>query len=255
MPSLWKNKFEIKPGYWVFEPSEECRVIGNELKNIILGKWQPPDYYFHFQYGGHVAAAKSHFGNIFFLKLDLSKFFYSINRSRITRNLKEFFEYSTARDYAKSSTVRDPNNKYKFFLPYGYVQSLCLASLALSKSQLGTELNKIRKNNGCTISVYVDDLIISSNNIELLYKIKDVVIDSAKKSKFLINENKTEGPSTLITAFNFDISYNSVKINETRFYELLENHKKSDLMTQKEGIEGYVRSVDLNQYQFFMSLI
>lgn len=255
MPSLWSNKFEIKSGYWVFEPSEECRVIGGDLKNKIFGKWQPPDYYFHFQDGGHVAAAKSHFGNVFFLKIDISKFFCSINRSRITRNLKEFFGYADARDYAVKSTVRDPNNKNKFFLPYGYVQSLCLASLALSKSQLGVELNKIRRSNGCAISVYVDDIIISSKNIDLLYGIKDVVIESARKSKFFINENKTEGPSTLITAFNLDISYNSVKINQTRFYELLDNHRDSDLIAQKEGIEGYVRSVDLNQYQLFMSLI
>jgi hypothetical protein len=90
MPLTWVHRFERKPGRWVFEPSEEAREEGAEIKALIESHWKPPSFYFHLRQGGHVAALRAHLASTWFVKLDIADFFGSVSRSRIARLLKEF---------------------------------------------------------------------------------------------------------------------------------------------------------------------
>ena len=88
MHPKWVNRFELKPGRWVFEPSAESKALGQKIKAAVEKAWRPPNFYFHLRSGGHVEAVRSHLENTHFLRVDIQDFFGSVNRTRITRCLK-----------------------------------------------------------------------------------------------------------------------------------------------------------------------
>ena len=161
LPS-WSNRFELKAGRWVFEPTTEARNKGLQIKTAIQKVWSPPKFFYHLRSGGHVAALRAHLGATVFARVDIEDFFGSVNRSRVTRNLKSRFSYVEARAMARDSVVAHPTAvPQRFILPYGFVQSPILASLALFDSRLGTLLCNFAKTSGLNVSVYVDDIIVS----------------------------------------------------------------------------------------------
>lgn len=161
----WTSKFIIKEYSWVFVPTDETVQNGIAIKKTIKEKWQPPEYFYHLAKGGHVKALHQHLNNKYFIHLDIKDFFGSINRSRITRCIKEIAPYERAREIAIESTVRHPEfPTQKFILPFGFVQSPIIASICLSKSALGRHLHHLSKKKEFDVSVYMDDIILSSNS-------------------------------------------------------------------------------------------
>lgn len=251
MPSnpKWISKFQIKPNSWVFVPTEESVKYGNEIKLSIENRWSVPDNYFHLKEGGHVQALRSHIKNQFFIHLDIRDFYGCVNRSRVTRCLKEFFGYTVARDIAVASTVKLPESSAtKYILPFGFVQSPIIASLCLYKSGLNKYLSNLRKQ---VVSVYMDDIIISGNDIELLQKILEEVKIEAHKSRFTLNPDKEEGPSKKITAFNIELSQGMLTISDGRFIHFCDAYNLSESENQRKGIVGYVSSVNPDQAKHF----
>src|SRR6188474_2119178 len=110
MPAKWLNRFELKPGRWVYVPAADTRASGIAIKAKVEKLWSPPNYFYHLRSGGHVAALRSHTGNNIFFKADIQNFFGSINRTRITRCLKSKISYKVAREWAVASTVQDPGS-------------------------------------------------------------------------------------------------------------------------------------------------
>ncbi|GID04810.1 hypothetical protein TMM008_20120 [Pseudomonas sp. 008] len=218
---------------------------GELFKKLIEFKWLPPSNYYHLKSGGHVDAIKYHLDGQFFIHADLKKFFNSINRSRITRELKPYFGYEKARSIAMESTVSIPLESGQVFaLPFGFVQSTIIASLCLRKSRLGKTIHKLDSTEGIKASVYVDDIIISTQSMEKANLALSMIQESSKKSGLLLNKEKLKGPAESITAFNIDLSPNLVMISNTRFRELLANYRNSTSDNQKNGIFGYVYSVN-----------
>src|ERR1041384_3097719 len=99
MKPKWSNKFEIKPGKWVFIPTVEMVKVGKEIKQAIEDYWKPPRYFYHLRAGGHVRALRAHLGNSTFVRLDIRDFFGSINKNRITRCLKVKFGHVKSRGW------------------------------------------------------------------------------------------------------------------------------------------------------------
>lgn len=91
------------------------------------------------------------------------------------------------------------------------MQSIILASLCLNDCKLGKYLEKTNSNE-ISISVYVDDIILSSNNLQLLNKKFDELQEIAKKSNFKLNNNKIQKPQQKIKVFNIETSNNSIHI-------------------------------------------
>ena len=90
MASKWAAKYERKPGRWVFEPTDEYRRIGEEIKKATRKAWRPPPYYFHLRRGGHVRSLQRHLRNSYFVRFDIEDFFGRVNQTRVTRCLKEY---------------------------------------------------------------------------------------------------------------------------------------------------------------------
>ncbi|WP_447905564.1 reverse transcriptase domain-containing protein [Stenotrophomonas sepilia] len=239
----WEHRFQVKSGRWVFVPTPASRAVGEQIRARVAKAWSPPAFYYHLRKGGHVAALRAHAESTYFFRCDLKNFFGSINLSRVTRCLKRYFSYVEARGMASASVVIAPGAT-KTMLPYGFVQSPLLASLALDQSRVGAYLRKLSAQEGITVSVYMDDIVVSSLEIGLLDKIKAELGEKAEKAGISLNQEKTEGPSTLVTVFNVELSHNSLVISEERMAEFREALMIASCDAVAMGILGYIASVN-----------
>lgn len=247
MPQKWVTKYQRKPGRWVFEPTDEYRAIGEEVRKATQKAWRPPSYYFHLRKGGHVAALRRHAVKTYFARFDIEDFFGRVNQTRVTRCLKEYFGYSTARRMAQDSTVRHPTVPSRWVLPYGFVQSPILASLALSTSRLGSALDRLHKARGISVSVYVDDIIVSCDNHEKLQQTCEMLVAAAQKSGLAFNTAKCQGPAQAITAFNIELTHASLQIVADRLAQFAAELATTPSAQRTQGIFGYVKSVNVAQ--------
>lgn len=248
----WLSKFKTNNGSWVFVPTEHSIELGKVIKLKLDKSWKKPRYYYHLSSGGHVKALKKHLNNHFFLHLDIKNFFGCINKTRVTRNLKSFFDYKKSRKMAIESTVLLPEStSKKYILPFGFVQSPIIASLCLYNSKLGQYLDLIERK-GVSVSVYMDDIIISSNNEIMLMKLLLILEKASVESNFRLNPNKTEGPARKITSFNIELSHLQLIINQERMDSFDKAYSKGNKY-QKEGILSYVNSVNKDQVRELIS--
>ena len=248
----WITKFEIKPGSWVYVPSAESEIEGRQITEIIRKRWTPPSHFYHLNAGGHVKALQAHLKNRAFACIDIKDFFGSIGRSRITRALTGKVSYEQARSMAKRSTVPVENKPHSHALPFGFTQSPILASICLENSALGKTLRQITNSRVIEATVYMDDIVLSSDDPVLLEKSFDDVIAATKRSSFLVNEKKTQPPSPIITTFNIELSRDCMKITEKRLAELIANYWSSTNNFQKDGILNYIVSVNPLQASCFL---
>lgn len=244
----WISKFTVKEGSWVFVPAEKTAEIGLAIKKDLQERWKTPSFYYHLNRGGHVAALQSHMHHKCFLHMDIRDFFGHVNRSRITRSIKSYFSYSSAREIAIESTVRMPKSgSEQFMLPFGFVQSPILASVCLSKSALGRRLRELHKHPDFTVSVYMDDIIISADRLTLLGDVLQSVTDAADKAGFPLNSEKQEGPGSGVTSFNVTLRHGDLRITDDRMDKFAAAYTASTNKHQREGILGYVNSVNPEQ--------
>ncbi|MCO5119744.1 MAG: reverse transcriptase domain-containing protein [Burkholderiaceae bacterium] len=248
MPAKWLHRFERKPGRWVFEPSPEARAEGTEVKVLVESRWNAPRYYFHLRPGGHVAALQRHQRNASFIKVDIADFFGSVSRSRISRVLKEFFSHTDARRMATASTVQHPDDDGRQILPYGFIQSPLLASLALHKSALGKYLDELHREKRLVVTVYVDDLIVSGDDHDALGHVLAELKLRARRSRFALSDEKEQGPAASISAFNIELTSGvPLSILPPKLAEFRDVFRASTNELQRAGIQGYVRSVNETQ--------
>jgi len=245
MPAKWLHRFERKPGRWVFEPSPEARAEGIEVKALVESRWKAPAYYFHLRRGGHVAALLRHQRSTSFVKVDIADFFGSVSRSRVSRVLKEFFPHPDARRMATVSTVQHPDDDGRQILPYGFIQSPLLASLALHKSALGKYLDELHREPRFVVTVYVDDIIISGgDDVELGIALSELKT-KAQRSRFVFSDEKEQGPAASISAFNIELATGSpLSILPPKLAEFRDAFRASPSELQRAGIQSYVRSVN-----------
>lgn len=241
----WTSKFEIKEGAWVFVPTEETIARGLAVKKLIEDFWAAPDHYYHLRKGGHVRALREHTKHSFFIHLDIQNFFGQINRSRVTRSLKEYIPYEQAREIAIESTVRLPESAAaKYILPFGFVQSPIIASVCLSKSALGRYLSRLKQRKGLAVSVYMDDILVSGDDSDELGIELEKITAAADKSGLPLNNKKQEGPGACVTAFNVQLSQGLLEITPSKLQELASAYAYSLNEHQRAGILNYVLSVN-----------
>jgi hypothetical protein len=248
----WKSRFKLKEDCWVFVPNKESMIYGLELKEKIQSRWTPPSFYYHLRDGGHVAAIKSHLTNSSFCHLDIRHFFNNVSRSKVTRSLVPFFGYEMSREAACNSTVKSPG-KSGYSLPYGFVQSSILASLSLSKSTLGKKLAELKKSTGITVSVYVDDIILSAKDPDVLQNAVAAICAAAERSKFPINEIKKEGPAPIISSFNIELTHATLSIKKDRIKRFQEALTESKNIHQVKGILNYAGTINTGQRDMLAS--
>jgi len=241
----YEFKFEVKPGKFVFVPTSACKDYGYRINRKILSRWTPDQYFYHLKKaGGHVAAMRPHLDQQFHASVDLTKFFTSVSRTRVHRALcKIGFTNRQAFDIATESCVEDAGRKY---LPYGFPQSMLLATLVFEKSALGAEFRKLREE-GVVITVYVDDILISANNLDILRQSYERVLSSIQQSGFEASAEKSEEPGTVISSFNCTID-NRITIVDER----MERFREQLLIASpraREAIIRYVGVINIDQAQ------
>lgn len=249
MPSRdrWISKFQIKEGTWVFVPSRETIENGNKIKRKIENVWDSPKVFYHLKKGGHVRALQDHLDKKYFLHLDIKDFFGHITRTRVTRSLKDHLPYEESREIAVESTVRLPeSSSSKYILPFGFIQSPIIASVCFSKSAFFKKLHSLCKD-GFTLSVYMDDIILSHNNCDRLTEQMALLKKASERSGFPLNDKKQEGPSEGITAFNVFLTQGELSIIPEKFNELRNNYQNSENEFQRAGIASYVYSINNSQ--------
>lgn len=199
----YEFRFEIKPGKFVYVPTDACKKYGYDLNKKILARWNPEPYFYHLRKaGGHVAAMRPHLEASFHASVDLTRFFTSISRTRVQRALcKIGFSNRLALDIATESCVEAGGRK---FLPYGFPQSMLLATLVFENSALGAVVRKLRAE-GIIITVYVDDILISSNDLADLKSAYEQVLSGIDLSGFEASLAKSEEPGAAISSFNCKI--------------------------------------------------
>lgn len=207
----WLRYYELSPGSqkYIYIPTDESRTTGSEIINILKDRWKKPEYFYHFRAGGHLSAIKVHFYNgepCQFSVFDLSGYYRQITRSKLVRVLKKYVGYERALDWAQKSTVLQ-NGDLGRSIPLGFVQSGFLASLVLDNSCLGKTLREINKTPNIRISVFVDDIIISSQDHELLSFYSQKIKQASKKSNLTLHNRKTFCNIDSINIFN--LSYTS----------------------------------------------
>lgn len=249
MPSRdrWRSRFQIKEGTWVFVPTQETIEIGHKIKRKIENVWDSPEVFYHLKKGGHVKALQNHLDKKYFLHLDIKDFFGHINRSRVTRSLKDHLPYEEAREIAMESTVRSPESSNpKYILPFGFVQSPIIASVCFSKSAFFRKLHSLF-NDGFTLSVYMDDIILSHNNCDRLSEQMSSLKEASERSGFPLNDKKQEGPGERITAFNVFLTKGELSIIPGKFDEFKNAYRSSENKFQRSGIASYVNSINSSQ--------
>lgn len=244
----WINKFEVSPGKWVYVQSETQKAASRAIIKSLEGKWTPPYFYYHLsRSGGHVAAVNSHIEHKFFIYFDIKSFFSSINRTRVTRVLKKHYPYQEARSIANYSTVKIKNNlESVYILPFGYSQSPYLSAMCLADSKLGKVLESINTKI-VKVSVYMDDIIISSDNPLQLMIARERVIEAMKRSNFEWSKKSILNPSKTITVFNILLSRGSLAVTNERMDSFRREYYLTNSPFVKEGIVNYIYSVNSNQ--------
>lgn len=218
MPVSFQNyefSFQLK-GRAVFVPSADGRDIGERIKSLIETRWPFDDSFFHFLPGGHIRALHIHREQRYFSRIDLQNFFYSVGRNRVKRALKEV-GIKKAEHFSKWSTVKNPYAPPSYSLPYGFVQSPILASLALLRSEVGTRLRHLPE--GILKSIYMDDIVLSSNDLAELTAAYAAVQESIGTAGFQINSAKAIPPSESILAFNCRLELGLTEVTGDRIAE------------------------------------
>ncbi len=230
--------YENNRGKPVFVPSDEGRKIGRELKRKLERRFDPPEFYFHLRDGGHVAAIHAHRAKKYFARVDIENFFYSISRNRVARALRHLNMAGSER-YAKWSTVKNPYGNPSYSLPYGFVQSPILASIVLAQSPLGALLNELAER--VLVSVYMDDIAISSNNLRNLERAFRKIRRKCKESKFPINEAKSCAPGLEMELFNCHLTRMQTLVTEAR-RQVFYSEPRSEL--SEAAFEAYCIAIE-----------
>ena len=162
------------------------------------------------------------------------------------------FPYKAAKNRAEWSCVPSRSDIGKYFLPYGFVQSQFIAALCMDKSALG---NYMRQNipPEVEITVYVDDILLSSNDEEKLNQAYEGLSDAIRESNFTVNDIKSHPPEPVTTAFNIVLEENKTAIAKKRFEafceDVLSGHDK-----KTEAIINYVSKVNSKQRKHLENL-
>lgn len=102
------------------------------------------------------------------------------------------------------------------------------------------------------VSIYVDDIIVSSHDVATVDHALSEIRAAADASGFVINDAKSDGPAAEITAFNIHIGSGRMEIAADRMVEFLENIQGgSD--EQVAGILNYVGSVNEGQRELLVA--
>lgn len=218
MPVQFQNyayKYERK-GKPIYAPSRLGQQIGEDIKAQVESAHAFDDFVYHLRKkGGHVAALHAHRPHQFFARVDIRRFFYSIARNRVARQLRAI-GIARAEHYAKWSCIKNPYGAPSYALPYGFIQSPILATLVLMQSGVGTLLRNLRMQGAVMVTVYMDDISLSSDDLSALQAAFDQLLARLTEAEFEISAAKTRNPGPAMDLFNCDVECGRTSVMDER---------------------------------------
>jgi hypothetical protein len=188
-----------------------------ELKQLILERWTPHPSNATFALGAHVAALRPHENNAWFAVIDLENFYDHVTRAKVHRALASIgFSRAAAFKIAGESTIRQGE---KYLLPRGFRQSPMLAALVLEQSLFGSYLR--RGFYRSTITVFSDDIILSSDDRDELQDEYRHIVSLLRRSNFAINPLKSQSPRREVVVFNMRVSQDGLSFTDERMWKFL----------------------------------
>ncbi len=218
MPVSFRN-FDFsyeRDGKRIFAQSELGARIGKDIANKVGTKYRFDDFVFHIRKsGGHVAALHLHRNHQFFARVDLRRFFYGIGRNRVKRALSSI-AIERAGHYAKWSCVKNPYEGPSYVLPYGFIQSPILATLVLLESPLGVLLRELDAAPKIAVSLYMDDITLSSDDVDLLNKAFMRILETVELAGFQASLDKLKEPQASMDLFNCTLMHTCTEVLPSR---------------------------------------
>lgn len=253
----YDHKYQDDGGRLIFMPTDASREFGDKLIGRILKRWQPPSICYHLLPGGHIAAARAHLLNSLFVRMDIRRFYDSVTRTKVHRSLRDIgFKQRHALDASLRSTVsKAPSGSGSpYSVPFGFVQSPMLATLALMSSALGGAITTIYSTGTVVMSVYMDDLLLSGDCAANLDAAKVSLEVAADKAGFAFNPEKGSGPAPSVTVFNLKIRRNDMELTPERFAVFEADILADSVGFVTGGILSYVSTVNSKQHSALAAL-
>ena len=234
-----KHRYYVPISSRTVHPSHPITTPLDRFHKVLEKRWDYPAYMFNAVSGGHISALREHTANLYFAVIDLKSYYETITDTKLHRSLRSVgVPHSEAFKLTGESTVRVGK---KMQLPRGFHQSSLLASLVFDRSLLGSLIRS--KNLNSLITVYNDDIVMSSTCLEKLSKDFSLIIDAAKRSNFKINTKKTQSPRELVEVFNLLLSQHNISFSEKRIEKFVR-----DMLASK----SFCR---MNNYDYFSDLL
>ena len=156
------------------------------------------------------------------------------------------FSYADVENIIVNSTVRDENSNSRY-VPFGFVQSPIIATLTLHKSALGRFLKTQFLSREVKLSIYMDDIMLSSNSKKALEKSMGALLEISAVSNFPLNLEKLVAPTENLEIFNISVSHKDMRITDEKFQEFEESVIQNHSVEKVDGIVSYVLSVNIEQ--------
>ncbi|MDX0624219.1 hypothetical protein GOD70_25960 [Sinorhizobium medicae] len=233
----------MKNGKPVYAPNAISEKIGADITRQVKKAYKFDSFIYHFKDGSHVVALHKHRVNKFFCRIDISRFFYSVQRNRLKRVLKELGIFR-AEYYAKWSTVKNPFDGGGYVLPYGFVQSPILATLVLAKSAIGNYLRGVDPS--ITVSIYMDDICLSGPDQAALQLVFDGLLAAVAEAGFELNDDKTRPPAEQIDVFNCSLENGDTRVLPERKDEF---YATDHTRAGEESFERYCEIVESHTWR------
>jgi Reverse transcriptase (RNA-dependent DNA polymerase) len=249
VPLAYSHSFRTPGGHLVYVPTPYGLERGHAITEQVLARWKPPSQFFHFRRGGHVAACRYHCVDSLFARLDIQSFFDSVTRTKVHRALRRIrIPQEEAVEITRVSTVERVSRPGTFALPFGFVQSMVLASVALDLSAVG-KLLRTRHQYGVRVSVYVDDILLSAVQADQLDEFIADLRQAGAASGYQFNAAKMSPPSEMAEAFNIIVSNSDMRVNARRMADF-EGVVRDGALNTAAAVIRYVGSVNRTQAKF-----
>jgi Reverse transcriptase (RNA-dependent DNA polymerase) len=178
--------------------------------------------------------------------MDIQSFFDSVTRTKVHRVLKRLgIPHEDALEITRVSTVKRVAEPGRYSVPFGFVQSMVLASAALDWSQVGKHL-RIGHRYHVKVSVYVEDILLSAEQEQHLDAYMADLLAAGDAAGYRFNASKTSPPGSVAEAFNIIVSGNDLRVSAPRM-AAFEGVVRAGAPETAAAVLRYVRSVNRGQ--------
>jgi RNA-directed DNA polymerase len=163
------------------------RMAQWKILTKILNKLSIPDYVYAFEKTKSIPVmAQMHVGKQVIISVDIKDFFHSIKQERLQTLFEQLgIAPMPARTLSELCT-------YKSFVPQGALTSPKVANIVTAMT-FGPVLKNFCEQNGLTLTIYADDVTISSTNPALnVSEVLSFVTSTIRECGFRVNHEKTK---------------------------------------------------------------